>query len=123
MNDWYIYEFLFRGLHPTETQPTGWHVVLRNVSTREERTLNVEQAKAEGFDLSSVLREINSEALAAADASSKSVEELRTQLSEAEARPAEPAEAPVSTAPLGFANLSPASPGAATPRKKFLGIF
>ena len=78
--DPYLYEFLYRGRAPGDDTPAGWHV---QIETRvavggghvvpHVRTLNIEQATKEGWDLKKIAGTINIDAL-------DEIEQLRKRL-------------------------------------------
>lgn len=90
----YIYEFLYRGVSPNDAgAEPAWHLIIAADSTdgfgtrqQATRTLNMQQALAEGWALPTIIETINAQALA-------QVEQARTiiqgMLSEEQA-PADP---------------------------------
>lgn len=65
----YIEEVLFRGRPPGDPRPSAYQVTVgENDRTQNQRILNVEQAIAEGLDLSTLVPGLNSKALADSDA-------------------------------------------------------
>jgi len=81
----FLYEFLYRGRSPNDAEAPAYQITVAQVEDPlRQRTLNVKQALAEGFDLSVISQEINMEVLKKFDALNTTLTTVRSQLAEAQ---------------------------------------
>lgn len=85
----YLYEFLYRGRPPGSAEEPAWHVVLGAVGedafgrpVHAEKTLDMAQAAAAGWDLPKIIEAINASALAEAEMLRREIEAKEQALDE-----------------------------------------